>query len=178
MYLTRRTYVQTWEHTPPEQRYVITVARQDGTTIQPARIDYIEEQVGYWRKANAIHAWFVRECQDGKDECQKTMVPREKLVELLEAVKKVLAATETAPGKVLNGYTGGPDGTLLPSLEDGQIIPDPTVAEQLLPTRGGFFFGSTDYDQYYLQDLRETQEMLEAVLAEPEEGSFFYHASW
>ena len=26
------------------------------------RVCYIEESVGYWRKANAIHNWFVANC--------------------------------------------------------------------------------------------------------------------
>lgn len=29
----------------------------------------IIEQVGYWRKANAIHKWFVDNIQDGEDDC-------------------------------------------------------------------------------------------------------------
>lgn len=47
--------------------------------------------VAYWRKANQIHSWFVRECQDGRDECQKTYVPREKLDELRSLCLRVLA---------------------------------------------------------------------------------------
>lgn len=44
--------------------------------------------VGYWRKANAIHSWFVRNCQDGIDECQDTYVDREQLKLLLDACSK------------------------------------------------------------------------------------------
>ena len=29
----------------------------------------IIEQVGYWRKANQIHNWFVENVQDGEDDC-------------------------------------------------------------------------------------------------------------
>ena len=47
--------------------------------------------IGYWRKANAIHGWFVRECQEGVDECQETYIPREKLKDLMELCKEVLA---------------------------------------------------------------------------------------
>ena len=31
--------------------------------------DETHEEVGYWRKANAIHGWFVRNVQNGKDDC-------------------------------------------------------------------------------------------------------------
>jgi hypothetical protein len=43
-----------------------------------------------WRKANAIHGWFVQNCQDGKDECQESYVPREKLQELVELCQEAL----------------------------------------------------------------------------------------
>ena len=48
-------------------------------------------RVAYWRKANAIHNWFVKNVQDGKDECQESYVSREQLTELLNTVKVVLA---------------------------------------------------------------------------------------
>jgi len=44
----------------------------------------------YWRKANAIHGWFVRRCQDGKDECQESYVSREQLQELVELCHEAL----------------------------------------------------------------------------------------
>jgi hypothetical protein len=43
-----------------------------------------------WRKANAIHGWFVRRCQDGKDECQESYVSREQLKELVELCHEAL----------------------------------------------------------------------------------------
>lgn len=47
-------------------------------------------QVGYWRKVNAIHKWFVDECADGVDECQQIYVPLEKIKELRNRVNRVL----------------------------------------------------------------------------------------
>jgi hypothetical protein len=43
-----------------------------------------------WRKANAIHGWFVRRCQGGKDECQESYVSREQLQELVELCQEAL----------------------------------------------------------------------------------------
>ena len=48
--------------------------------------------------------------------------------------------------------------------------------EESLPTQGGFFFGSTDYDEYYMQDIENTIEQLEPLLQE--EGDFYYSSSW
>ena len=31
----------------------------------------LEASVGYWRKANHIHRWFVENVQGGEDECQE-----------------------------------------------------------------------------------------------------------
>jgi hypothetical protein len=48
-----------------------------------------------------------------------------------------------------------------------------------LPPQEGFFFGSTDVDDYYWQDLRRTADELEKVLEEfPESWDFEYHSSW
>jgi hypothetical protein len=50
----------------------------------------------------------------------------------------------------------------------------------LLPTQGGFFFGDTEYNEYYLDDLRQTLRQLEPLLTEKRfEGfSFYYCSSW
>ena len=52
-------------------------------------IDGVSVRVGYWRKANAIHKWFVDNVQYGVDQCQRSYVSRDKLVELLETCEKV-----------------------------------------------------------------------------------------
>ena len=38
--------------------------------------------VGYWRKANHIHKWFVDNVQDGEDDCREYDVSIEQLHEL------------------------------------------------------------------------------------------------
>ena len=43
----------------------------------------LTKEIGYWRKANAVHSWFVENCQDGIDECQLSEVSREDLEDLL-----------------------------------------------------------------------------------------------
>lgn len=57
---------------------------------------YVDVKVAYWRKQNAIHNWFVQECQNGEDECQTVFVGREKLEELRDLCRKVLADTTLA----------------------------------------------------------------------------------
>lgn len=53
-------------------------------------------EIGYWRKANQIHAWFVEYCQDGIDNCATYYVSGEDLECLLNKCKKVIANPERA----------------------------------------------------------------------------------
>ena len=149
------------------------------TDIKPERISNIIEEVGYWRKANAIHNWFVQNVQDGKDECQESYVDSSKLQELYDACVLVRDNTKLVDGQIKNGYTVEKVGDEIvenPILVDGKTISDKSVAEELLPSASGFFFGSTDYDEYYLQDILDTIKILEPLLKE--EGDYYYRASW
>ena len=47
-------------------------------------------QVGYWRKANAIHKWFIDNCADGVDKGQDIYVSQKKAQELLDKCNEVL----------------------------------------------------------------------------------------
>jgi hypothetical protein len=59
-----------------------------------------------------------------------------------------------------------------------QVLPAPEKGEALLPTQGGFFFGSTDYDEYYIKDLENTLEILNRILADERDCTFYYNATW
>jgi len=52
-------------------------------------------EVGYWRKANAIHRWFVKNVQDGKDDCERYRVSKENLEELKKICETVLKDINT-----------------------------------------------------------------------------------
>lgn len=177
-YLDKRTYVKNWDHMKPNERHTITVQGRHAADIKPERISYIIEEVAYWRKANAIHKWFVSHVQGGKDDCGSYYVSREKLTELKAACDKVLANSKMRSGKVNVGSVSKAGGPFQPVVEDGEVITDPQIAETVLPTAKGFFFGSTDYDQYYHQDLQKTSEVVAAILAEADSGDFYYHSSW
>ena len=117
-------------------------------------------EVGYWRKANHIHNWFMQNCAERDewdnpiDNCRPIEITVDKLEKLLDACKKVLA--------------------------------DHSLAETLLPTQSGFFFGSTEYDEYYFGDIEKTIEIIEPVLKfakhkleiEDYDWEVYYQASW
>ena len=50
----------------------------------------------------------------------------------------------------------------------------------LLPTQGGFFFGSTDIDEWYWQDIKNTIKKLDRLFNLPDfdKLSFSYTSSW
>lgn len=52
---------------------------------------HVSFPVGYWRKANAIHRWFVDNVQNGEDDCRPYYVTREQLIELDTLCADVLA---------------------------------------------------------------------------------------
>jgi hypothetical protein len=181
MYLTKQTYVKRWDHQSPEDKFSVTVEKggKPYDAIKPERICYVAEEVAYWRKANAIHAWFVRECQGGVDDCRLGYVDTEKLKELLDTVNKVLDETKAVKGKVNAGSSWTATKGAVKKWEDGRVAEDATLAKELLPTKSGFFFGGTDYDEYYLQDLEYTRDVLTKVLAEDNShGDFYYQSSW
>ena len=147
MYLTKNTYIgANYEHNKVSGTIQI---EKDGKEIpiQFNRVSEIIEQVGYWRKANHIHNWFVENCQDGVDECQTTEIYIEQLTDLLQVCKKV--------------------------------INNKDLASELLPTSSGFFFGGTEYDEYYFNDIQYTIELIESLLKEDNtNSSFYYSSSW
>lgn len=105
-------------------------------------------EVGYWRKANQIHGWFVDYVQNGVDECQLSIVTQEQLQTLLDFARSVKQNKERA--------------------------------HELLPTRGGFFFGNTDYNEWYEGDINGTIQILTELFhtTDFDQEVIFYRSSW
>lgn len=140
----------------------------------------IAEQVGYWRKANHIHNWFVQNVQDGEDDCEyHREVTKEYLEMLLSICKTVLASCEMVDGTISSGVTFC-NGVATPITVDGQHVKDASIAKRMLPTTHGCFFGSYDYDEYYVRDVEETIAIIEKVLATTDFKTqmIYYVSSW
>lgn len=59
------------------------------------------------------------------------------------------------------------------------VLNDRSKAAELLPTASGFFFGGTEYDDYYFDDIERTIAALEKLVADPPENlTFYYQSSW
>ena len=59
-----------------------------------------------------------------------------------------------------------------------KVLNNNELAEQLLPTASGFFFGATEYDQRYFNDLEETIKIIDNALKMPDQWDFNYRSSW
>lgn len=139
----------------------------------------IIEEVGYWRKANQIHNWFVENVQDGEDDCGYYEVSAEQLKDLLDICKLIKSKCGLVSGKVKIGEHLE-NGEWVADYEDGMVVDNSYIAEEYLPTQSGFFFGSTDYDEWYMKDIDDTIAILEKVLEETdfETQMVFYGSSW
>lgn len=142
--------------------------------------DSIMEQVGYWRKENMIHQWFVDHVQDGIDDCDyHKECTKEVLEELLDTCEKVKQIALLKPAKVVVGQTFE-NGKLVNNYEDGEIVANADEIAKLLPTQGGFFFGCTDYDDWYMRGVEDTIDILTKVLetTDFEKEMVYYRSSW
>lgn len=110
----------------------------------------LKAQVGYWRKANQIHGWFVENVQGGQDDCRSYWVSKEQLIELRDLCQRVI--------------------------DSG----DPEFAKEHLPPSDGFFFGSNSIDDYYWTELRDTIAILSRVINWQllDDADIHYRASW
>jgi hypothetical protein len=142
MYLTAKQYL--WNHKEEEQHLRKEIAKVLGVTAYDAKS--VSFDVMYWRKCNAIHAWFVENVQDGDDDCKEYWVDSAQLDELVALCNEALANRD---------------------------------ADVLEPVEG-FFFGSTERDEYYWQSLTETRDRLSELLTNPASVNwdFYYQSSW
>lgn len=142
MYLSKKTYVKNWDHADPKDRHTVSVTGPHAAQIKPERIAEITEEVGYWRKANAIHKWFVDHCQDGIDDCREVYVGAEQLAQLRDVCRALLAG-EVKPEDALptvEGFFFGNTGY------DEDYWQDVTDTESLL---SGLLEESQEADFYY-----------------------------
>lgn len=140
------------------------------------------EIVTSWRKANAVHKWFVDNVQDGVDDCERHReVTKSDLEALADICKEIIENCVLIHGKVKNGYRWDSENNKeIPIWEEGLIVANSEICKELLPTEDGFFFGSTDYDRYYFEDIRRTYSKLKEILKtwDFESKALYYESSW
>ena len=146
MYLTAERFLWSAEKPISDQVANLLGLQLDGERM---RIQSVTAEAMYWRKANAIHRWFVENVQGDEDNCERHYVDREQLLKLRNLCAKLCEQKIEA------------------------------LAEDSLPTEDGFFFGSTEYDEWYWNDVENTVKGIDKALETFDEGwSFYYQSSW
>jgi hypothetical protein len=88
MYLTAKKYVSQYDN--QDQALSTELMRHFPELAADQSIQEVTVRVGYWRKANHIHKWFVDKCQEGKDDCGNYYVGPQQLAELKALCRQVL----------------------------------------------------------------------------------------
>jgi hypothetical protein len=145
MYLTAKRYVS--EYNEPDKVISTEIMQHFPELTQNQTVQEVSVRVGYWRKANAIHRWFVQHVQEGTDDCAPYDVSRDQLT----ALRDICVRVRDWPG---------------------------AIAAEQLPTANGFFFGGTDYDEWYFRDVENTIRIIDSCLQLPTSWDFEYHSSW
>lgn len=162
MYLSARKYIQqvdykfeNGQHSKeynPEYKTLESFFPAGASEYSDNSGGYVEITIGYWRKANHIHKWFVDKTQSGEDKCEPSWVTKEQLQDL-----RVLCQ---------------------------MVLDEPDKAQELLPSESGFFFGSTEYDEWYMESTKHTINVLDNAIQlidnEPDKWGLDiqYRASW
>ena len=150
MFLTAKKFVSKF----PKEKNLPEKARQALNLVDiecPLPVSYIQVEVAYWRKANAIHKWFVDNVQDGIDNCESYYVSRDALEKLRKDVSKALKHAEA-----------------------GRVV----EARSVFTPTAGFCFGPTNSGKCYIKDLKYTLAQLDVALSLPEDWSLEYSSSW
>lgn len=111
-----------------------------------------DAEAAYWRKANQIRKWFVENLEYRQN-------PKTDSLENVLVPKEKLEELLTTVTMVLNNHR---------------------LANELLPTEAGFFFGSCNYDDWYFDQLESTKYQLEEILSTTdfETQDVYYDESW
>lgn len=154
MYLHKK--IEVWgkyEHRKVMSEDITITIGDKAYPINTKDIDEISIEVAYWRKANAIHNWFVTNIQDGNDDCKSYYIDIPRLKGLRKTCQDTIELLDS------NSY-------------DVKDLP--------LQPQSGFFFGSTDIDEHYRADIERTIKLLDNILATNEDPNIHYEysSSW
>lgn len=156
-----------------EKAEVLESEYTDKSSVKHLRFFTIFDELGYWKNANHIHAWFVKNVKGGTDNWSYYFVTEDDFLELKETCEKVLA---------LNPFTiENPD---LFSLTDSGVITKADYEEikakleELMPIQEGFF-GVADYCAEYFEEVKYTLEVAEEILKNGNfDKSVYLYRSW
>lgn len=155
----------------------------DAVNLTPLQVpEYplvVEVSVAYWRKANHIHGWWMRESgipEEAWEIFNRLPVPvkREQMAHFVEVCKTVLNTVVRGP------ITAKQDSLTGPYLSFEIISIDKAVARMVFPPVTGFFFGDDEIDWTWVEALDDAVSEISAVLDDPSflADRFYYYGDW
>ena len=93
MYLMAKRYISPFDPADAELTALAKAINFGDGTMDVREVSF---EAMYWRKANAIHRWFVDNVQNGVDNCAEYYVSTDQLTDLRNLCKKVLDDPENA----------------------------------------------------------------------------------
>ena len=109
MYLKGKRYVSDYND---QDKVINSEIMQHFPELSEAQtVQEVTVRVGYWRKANQIHKWFVDNVQEGTDDCGDYYVSRESLQALRALCQQVIDFRHLATDKLppQSGFFFGSD---------------------------------------------------------------------
>ena len=149
MYLQRRTSVKNWDFTLPKDRHELTI-KKGGVINQNIKVERVS------RVVESVMYWRKANHIHAwfVANIQKNIDDCKDYYVDEEQLKELLEVCK-------------------------KVQADHSLAQELLPTKSGFFFGSTEYDEEYFIEIKYTVEELEKILVENNKNSsFYYHSCW
>jgi hypothetical protein len=99
---------------------------------------YYAEDDAYFRKVNCIYAYFQERLED--EACFVDEYDLEDIIDRCDQILKGVNLRKEIPYEAINR------------------------GKELLPTQGGFFFGSTEYDKWYFADVKDIRKQMKKLL--------------
>lgn len=141
--------VANWKASKPE---CASMGNDEFEKLSPEKQAEVEEEIGKWHKARPDaenygmedigyfrKVNFLVKFFEYENDCEDKEITIDELTDLLERCEEVIKSHSKAK------------------------------AEALLPTQSGFFFGSTEYNAYYFEDVKAVRDWCKGIIASAED---------
>lgn len=152
MYLTRHIHVCNYSFDTAGQQMSAAIMQALGIKHPEHYANgsiNIDLPAAYWRKANAIHGWFVQNVQGGNDDCRRYPVTHDQLNELRTLCQDALE------GKHPKSALPPTDGFFFGNTSDDEY-----------------------YREYLKHTIEQLDRVLDPANAVSEHDYFYYQSSW
>ena len=143
-----------WDNIQDELSAFDSLPEDEQDEVENPYRTFEPQEVGYFRKVNFLMSFFKY-----KENCSYKETTREQLQALRDACKEIVKMKPVRYEITRYDY-GGTEQVKVYSDADQKRC------AELLPTQSGFFFGSTDYDQWYFNEVKDVFVWVDGVLSD------------